>query len=164
MTRTVEECARDAVEAFEGLRRDQYLNCCQSVMKALGGLTPVKKDLLARIGTGFGGGFAGMGEICGALTAGIILISAKFGVRGDEPHEVFRRKKNRCKELVREFYRWFKDEYGCLDCREITGIDGGTEEGLALYTDLKQAHKVPCHKIIENSVRKLFEILTKLER
>lgn len=160
MTLNVEACVRKAIEGFEGVRRDQYLNCCQSIIMGLGDLTPTRKELLVKVGTGFGGGFAGMGRICGALTGGIMLLGDKYGVYGSEPYEVFKEKKGGCKDLVREFYSWFEAENGALNCQEITGIDSSTEEGMVWYTDLKQSHKVPCYRVIENSVRKLYEILT----
>ncbi|MEM2963969.1 MAG: C-GCAxxG-C-C family protein [Candidatus Bathyarchaeia archaeon] len=160
MTLTVERCIREAVKAFEGLSRDQYLNCCQSVISGLAELASVNRDLLVKVGTGFGGGFAGMGKICGALTGGIMLIGSKHGVYGSEPYESFKERKTLCKALVREYYKWFLEEVKALNCHEITGIDSGTEEGMALYAELKQARKVPCYEIIEKSVRRLYGILT----
>jgi C_GCAxxG_C_C family probable redox protein len=59
---------------FEGVSRDQYLNCCQSVIFKLAELASADRKVLVKAGAGFGGGFAGIGKTCGALTGGIILI------------------------------------------------------------------------------------------
>lgn len=160
LTPSVEECVHKAVKAFEGVSRDQYLNCCQAVISGLADLTSNGRELLVRVGTGFGGGFAGMGKICGALTGGIMLIGSRYGVYGAEPHEVFKERKNLCKALVREYFKWFMEEVKALNCYEITGIDSSTEDGMTLYTELKQTRQVPCFNIIERSVRKLYGIFT----
>jgi C_GCAxxG_C_C family probable redox protein len=160
LTPSVDRCVREALKAFEGVSRDQYLNCCQSVIFGLAELVSADREVLVKAGTGFGGGFAGMGKTCGALTGGIILIGLKHGVYGSEPYEAFKERKTLCKALVREYFKWFLEEVKALNCHEITGIDSSTEEGMALYTELKQSHRVPCYGIIEKSVRRLYGILT----
>ena len=59
-------------------------------------------------------------------------------------------------ELLNEF----KTEYGTVDCRELTGCDLLSEEGLAKFTNEK-IHKEVCPKFVEFAVIKVIEILNK---
>jgi len=44
--------------------------------------------------------------------------------------------------------------------QDITGIDRNTDERTAPYSDQKLVHKVPYFRMINGSVRKLFELIT----
>jgi len=158
---TAECFVQKGIRAFEGLRQDQYLNCCQSTIAALAGLVSDQPGALMKLGTGFGGGFAGMGRTCGVLTGGIILISAKYGVTLNDSYEQFKARKDVCKEEVRAYLKWFLEENQVWTCFALTGIDTSTSEGMEDYTDRKQKREVPCYRIIEKAIRKPYEVLAR---
>ena len=87
----------------------------------------IKNDLIPRIATPFAGGMAGTGEVCGAVVGALMCIGVKHG-RDEvgEPEDV-------AQELGGKFLRAFREQMGSLNCRELTGIDLSTPEGLKQF-------------------------------
>jgi C_GCAxxG_C_C family probable redox protein len=76
-----------------------------------------------RAAGGLGGGVAGTGEVCGALSGGVAALGLRFG-RG-HPSE---REDRRLFLWGQELYGWFaslgeRKPAGTVLCREITGTD-----------------------------------------
>ena len=67
--------------------------------------------------TGFGGGFAGMGRVCGAVTSATAVVSY---LKRDTNNPTERTK---AYDSLRSLYKDFEAEYGSLDCSDITGCD-----------------------------------------
>src|SRR3989304_161104 len=80
-------------------------NCAESVRLGVSKqLNPTRRgieSLIPRIATGFGGGVARNGDICGALSGGIIVISLALG--RDKPDE----SRDPCYPAVNQFYNDF---------------------------------------------------------
>jgi C_GCAxxG_C_C family probable redox protein len=87
----------------------------------------IENELVPRIATAFGGGMSGTGAVCGAVTGAAMAIGIKHG-REDatEPRD-------QAYDLFREFRRRFEAEMGHIGCRELTGFDLSTPEGLEAY-------------------------------
>ena len=101
------------------------LNCCQSILTVYGGLLGLARESALRLGTGFGGGMARHGEVCGAVTGAIMVIGIKFGMTNKSNSEA----RDKTYELVTEFIEKFKAKHNSIICREILGCDISTEEG-----------------------------------
>jgi C_GCAxxG_C_C family probable redox protein len=82
---------------------------------------------IPRIATPFGGGIGGRGEVCGAVTGAVMAIGLKHG--REEPSQSNRH----AYALAREFCRRFEEESGHLYCRDLTGMDLSTAEGVQAY-------------------------------
>jgi C_GCAxxG_C_C family probable redox protein len=87
----------------------------------------IENEIIPRIATPFGGGIGGRGEVCGAVIGSIMAIGLKFG--REEPSQPNRH----AYALAREFCQRFEQETGSLSCRELTGMDLSTPEGLRAY-------------------------------
>jgi C_GCAxxG_C_C family probable redox protein len=87
----------------------------------------IDNEIIPRIATPFGGGIGGRGEVCGAVIGSIMAIGLKFG--REEPSQPNRH----AYALAREFCQRFEEETGSLSCRELTGMDLSTPEGLQAY-------------------------------
>ena len=74
----------------------------------------------ASIATGFGGGLAANGLVCGAVAAGTMIIGLQQ--KGKEKKEVY--------QQVDAFLSAFRSRFGALNCRELLGVDLKTEEGM----------------------------------
>ena len=87
----------------------------------------VENDVIPRIAFGFAGGLGNTGAVCGAVAGAVMAIGLKRG-RADTMEEGLR-------ELAvpREFRRRFEAEMGTISCRELTGTDLTTEEGLEQF-------------------------------
>ena len=77
------------------------------------GLDP---DTAKKIACGFGAGISGTGNICGAVSGGIMVTGLKSGkcVEGDEAAT------GKSRALVRQFIREFTKTNGSVNCTELT--------------------------------------------
>jgi C_GCAxxG_C_C family probable redox protein len=82
---------------------------------------------IPRIATPFGGGIGGRGEVCGAVVGSVMAIGMKHG--REEPSQSNRH----AYALAQEFCRRFEQETGGLYCRDLTGMDLSTPEGVKAY-------------------------------
>ncbi len=95
--------------------QNQKFNCCESLLMAYGEEAGIPKELLPKIGTGFGGGYAHQGLTCGIVNAATILLNAKYGRDtiddGKLPNNFAK---------VEEFLKAFKEEFGSIYCKGLT--------------------------------------------
>jgi C_GCAxxG_C_C family probable redox protein len=84
----------------------------------------IESPVIPRIATPFGGGIAGMGSVCGAVVGAVMAIGLKHG--REEPEHA----RPHAYAPAQEVYRRFQQEMGSAICRELTGIDLSTLEGL----------------------------------
>jgi C_GCAxxG_C_C family probable redox protein len=87
----------------------------------------IESPLIPRIATPFGGGMGRSGEVCGAVVGALMCIGIVHGREEPEQSDV------EAYALARRFLKAFGDEMGSLDCRELTGHDLSTPEGLQAY-------------------------------
>ena len=96
-------------------------NCCQSVLAAFADRCGISEETALRIGAGFGGG-AGTGELCGAITGGIMALDLSAGGSMEDPVGSKRRASARSRSLQKSF----SGQFGALRCREL--LRGEKEE------------------------------------
>ena len=75
----------------------------------------------------FAGGIGNTGDVCGAVAGAVMAIGLKMG-RADTMEEGLR-----TLALAQEFRRRFEAEMETISCRELTGADLSTEEGIEEY-------------------------------
>lgn len=94
----------------------------------------VENEIIPKIAFGFAGGLGNTGAVCGAVAGGVMAISL-LCERGETMEESFR-----TLEVIKEFRRRFEDEMGHISCRELTGTDLSTPEGIAqlMASDIPQ--------------------------
>ena len=89
------------------LHREGF-NCAQSVLMACHAEAGLSEETARDLGAYFGGGMR-RGEVCGAISASLMLL----GLEGDP-------KNTKAAGLMREFQR----QFGSIRCRELLGEDG----------------------------------------
>ena len=121
---------------------DSGYNCAEAVLLATSHDVSSGKveSGIPRVATGFGGGLSRNGDVCGALTGGVMGIGLVMG-RNSAGES-----RDRCYEAVDRFYSSFVLEFGTCRCRELTGLDLKTEEGRAAYQ--ARVHSERCTKIV----------------
>ena len=112
----------------------------------------IENELVPRIATVFGGGMARTGEVCGAVTGALMCIGIKHG--REEPEQ----SDDEAYALTRRFLRGFRDEMGSLQCRELTGMDLSTPEGLQQVPAARCALRV-CLPAVGFAYDKTLELL-----
>src|SRR5512139_3660565 len=101
-------------------------NCAQSVFYAFCEDLHLEPDTALKMSAGFGGGIGRKGEVCGAVTGGIMALGAKYG-RGEKEDPAVA---NVAYARTGEFMDQFASEHGSCLCRELlNGCDLATEEG-----------------------------------
>jgi C_GCAxxG_C_C family probable redox protein len=152
---TVEEVEEKAVKYFQerppNFPDGRPYNCCESVLLALAEYLGVESDLIPRIATGIGAGFSLNGFTCGCISGATMAISLKYGRKSNKenPQKTWNR--------VDSFIKAFKDEWKAVTCRELTGLDVKTAEGMKEY--LRSVHDYACTERVKFAVRKAIEIL-----
>jgi len=93
-------------------------------------------DVIPRIASAFAGGIGNTGAVCGAVVGAVMAIGLKQG-RADTMEEMLGNL-----AVAREFRRRFEAEMGDIRCRELTGLDLSTEEGLKQLMSSDMPQKV----------------------
>ena len=101
-------------------------NCCQSVLTAYARDFGLSDETALRLAGTFGGGIAGSGETCGAVTGGLMVIGLRQGII--DPQDP--KSKERSREQGRRFMERFASVFGSTKCRDLLGCDPGTTEGM----------------------------------
>jgi len=84
----------------------------------------IESPLIPRMASAFGGGIGGLGSVCGAVSGAMIAIGLTHG--RDEPWQP----RDQVYDLARKVYRGFQEEMGSTTCRDLTGLDLTTPEGV----------------------------------
>ena len=84
----------------------------------------IDSKMIPRIAFGFAGGIGNTGAVCGAVAGAVMAISLKRE-RGETADDAFR-----TLAVVQEFRRRFEAEMGTISCRELTGTDLTTKQGI----------------------------------
>jgi len=152
---TVEELQERAVRYFcdwpSNFPAGRPYNCCESILLALKDYLSVGSDLIPKIGTGIGAGVSLNGLLCGSISS--VAIGIKYGRTSPEenPQPVW--------DMVDRYVAEFKDKFGYVNCRQLTGLNLKTKEGLKEY--FAKVHDYACAARIRFAVKKALEILEK---
>ncbi|GAB6089385.1 C-GCAxxG-C-C family protein [Spirochaeta dissipatitropha] len=118
-------------------------NCAQSVIYAFNDRIMLDTDTAMKVSCCFGAGMGRQGEVCGAVTGGIMLLGLMKG-RGEGQD---RSAAEPAYAMTRNFMENFRDKHGSYICRELLeGCDLTTESGWAEFNqnDLKSRICEPC--------------------
>ena len=142
-------------EARAERARNNFLNgynCCQAVLLAFSDLLDgqASPELLAVIGSGFGGGMARLREVCGSFSGAVVM--AGFMSPADDPSVKSARTANYA--LVQKMAAEFKElNGGSIVCGELLGLRKRAEVENPEPSDRTPEYysKRPCPQIIYNS-------------
>jgi len=130
-------------------------NCAQSVFYSFSEDLGFEKSNALKIACGFGAGMGRKEEVCGAVTGGIIVLSAKYGrvEKDDRPAQEMTYKKTR--ELMDKFAK----KHGTYICRQLlNGCELTLEEGQKSFKENDMLYKI-CIPCVQSVVKILEEII-----
>ncbi len=87
----------------------------------------IENELIPRIAFPFAGGFGNTGAVCGAVCGAMMAL----GLKKERPDTM--EESRRTLTVAQEFRRRFEAEMGSINCRELTGADLTTEEGIEQF-------------------------------
>jgi C_GCAxxG_C_C family probable redox protein len=125
-------------------------NSCESILLALKDRIGIDSDIIPKIGTAMGGGVSLNGLLCGAVSSIVLAIGMKYGRTSSEedPKPVW--------DMVDRYVAQFRNAFGSVTCRQLTGLNLKSEEGLReCYA---KVHDSGCTKRLRFAVRKAMKI------
>jgi C_GCAxxG_C_C family probable redox protein len=120
-----------------------HINCAQAVLRYALLVRGYDPDLV-KSAQFFGGGFAGMGETCGAITGsalalGLCEYERTSQATGTQPTPG--PDKPPLSERLQALIREFTQEFGALRCHDLTGYDLSTAEGRKVFHESEDRHR-----------------------
>ena len=146
MNTTPDQAAQRSGELF-----NQGLCCSESVLQALAESRGIQSELIPKIATGLCGGISRSGNICGAVSGGVLAIGLCFGRSqpGQSPEETGRR--------VRAFLAKCEQRFGSTNCEKLIGCRLDTPEGQEFFK--KHNLREKCAGFTSEAARLASEIL-----
>lgn len=126
-------------------------NCAESVSKALSEALGLNAENAVRTATPFGGGVAGKGYLCGAVSGAMIALGLSKGrvtSKGD---------RGPCNKVAEKFVDDFLNEFSSLSCRDIIGVDLQTEEGRKRHKEHLRNEK--CCPIVKFAAETMYNLI-----
>jgi C_GCAxxG_C_C family probable redox protein len=126
-------------------------NCCESVLLALKDYLDVDSDVIPRLGTAIGAGVSLNGLLCGSISSVMLGIGLKYGRTSPEesPQPAW--------DLADKYVAQFRKRFGAVNCRQLTGLNVKTPEGLKEY--FAKVHDYACVERLKFAIEKAVEIL-----
>jgi C_GCAxxG_C_C family probable redox protein len=133
--------------------KDKY-NCAQSIFGTFCVQYGLDEDTALKLATGFGGGMAGFGRTCGAVSGAYMVIGLKYGM-GIKEDTI---SKEKTYQLIQEFSQRFQDIHGSVICKELLGCDIGTPDGKQYFSQ-NELFDNNCLHYVKNAAEILEDIL-----
>jgi C_GCAxxG_C_C family probable redox protein len=139
---------KEAKQLFEA-----HYNCAQAVFGIFADDFGLDRETAFRIATPFGGGIGHSGQLCGAVSGGLMVIGLARGITVYDQSQ-----KDACYELARAFLESFAAQHGSLTCPGLLGLDIGDLDDLAQVRELNLFH-TRCPQFVGVAARIVAELL-----
>ena len=126
-------------------------NCCQAIIMTYGPEYGLSKDVGMRLGTGFAGGVASHGEVCGAVAGAIMVLGLKYGMTNESDDKA----RERTYEQVSEFINRLN---GSIRCRDLLNCNLSTLEGRQIAKE-KDLFNTLCPRFVSDAAEILEEFI-----
>jgi C_GCAxxG_C_C family probable redox protein len=126
-------------------------NCCESIILALSEYLGINSNLIPKIGTALGAGVSLNGLLCGSVSSIALAIGIRYGriSKEENPEPVWK--------LMDEYITAFKNKFGHLNCRQLTGLNLKTKDGLKEY--FARVHDYECTERLKFAILTALKIL-----
>ncbi|MGD8505090.1 MAG: C-GCAxxG-C-C family protein [Candidatus Bathyarchaeota archaeon] len=133
------------IEKASSYFRNGY-NCAESTLLAIAeDVLGIESDLIPKIATGFGGGISRLGYTCGAVSGVVMGFGLKYGRK--DPEEL----RARTYKRVAEFHKRFRSRFGSIICKELSGCDLSTIEGVRKFRE-ENVHEQKCSYFVNGAI------------
>jgi C_GCAxxG_C_C family probable redox protein len=140
----------DPIQAAED-RFTQGFNCSQAVFSAYASQLGIADETALKLASPFGGGVAHQGDVCGAVSGGLMALGLGRGsATVDQKDETYR--------LAEEFIQRFQERHGSILCRELIGHDISTLAGLKNAREQKVFNTI-CPGLVKDAAGLVAEFL-----
>jgi C_GCAxxG_C_C family probable redox protein len=142
----------------------KYGACSQCTILAIMDTLGKRNSDVFKASFGFAGGIASMSKMCGALAAGIMMISLEHGRELDNLTSQTEEEKRECLQLVRDLHARYLEAYGSTKCADVhqkifgRTFDQWDSQEFAEFLRLG-GHVDKCTAVVGNVARWTIEIL-----
>lgn len=128
-------------------------NCAESTLLAIAkDAFEIDSDLIPKIATGFGGGISRLGYVCGAVSGAVMGFGLEYG--RNNPEELRAKTYN----PVATFHKRFKEKFGSILCKELSGCDLSTIEGIRKFRE-ENVHEQRCSCFVSGAIEILMSLI-----
>lgn len=113
---------------------------------------------VTRAASNMGGGGAGWGSICGAVSGAIMAIGLAMGTDGTETPTEYTATRERMRSYTQEFLRDYEARWGHIICFDLLGADTRTPEGKAKYEADKAKGLNHCDDFVQWSADRVIKL------
>ena len=161
----------DAAQKAYGLGYEyegKYGACSQCTILAIMDALENRNSDVFKASFGFAGGVGSLSKMCGALTAGIMMISYEHGRELKNLSTQTEEEKRECMQMVRDLHDRYVKEYGSVECSDVhmklfgRTFDQWDEEDFQEFLQLG-GHVDKCTVVVGNVARWTVEILSREE-
>ena len=145
----------ERVEKAKRLFKEEGYNCCQAVVLAYNDVFGIDDAVAAAMSSGFGGGMGRMREVCGSVSA-MVMLAGLIAPATDPAVKVDR---TRNYALVQDLAAQFKAQNGSLICAELLGIAPKPQNPTPEARTEAYYQKRPCADMVASAVRIFLEHL-----
>ncbi len=146
-------------------RDGKRFNCCESTIMKVNEKIPLDgfgKGIM-RATSNMGGGVAGWGSVCGAVSGAAMVYGLLMGTEGDESPEDFLRIREEMREHTQVFMDAFEKKWGHINCFDLLGADIRTEEGRRKHEENKVKGLYFCEDFVNWSAEKLIQLIGEMK-
>lgn len=115
-----------------------------------------ENNINPQIASAFAGGIGNTGSVCGAVVGAVMAIGLKLGQK-DTMEEALQNL-----TVARDFRSRFEAEVGSITCRELTGLDLTSDEGLKKLMSSDTPQTV-CFPAVGAAYRIVVELLKEMD-
>jgi C_GCAxxG_C_C family probable redox protein len=137
---------------------DRGFGCGQSVLTSFSEEFGLDETTALKLSTGFGSGMGRMGDMCGALTGGFMVLGLKYGKINSDGSK-YGPSTEITYAKVAELTRRFRERNESIDCRDLTGLDLSKPEA-RVYAKEHNIFSGRCAQYIQDVVEILEELLS----
>jgi C_GCAxxG_C_C family probable redox protein len=154
------QLAYDLGYEYEGI----YGACSQCTSLAIMDALGTRNEDVFKASFGFAGGIGSLSETCGALAAGIMMISLEHGRELKNLTTQTEEERRDCMDMVRDLHARYLEEYGSIKCADVhlklfgRTFDQWDEEEFNEFLRLG-SHVDKCTTVVGNVARWTVEIL-----
>lgn len=140
--------ADEAAEAYL-----KYYNCAQAIMTVFAPETGLDPELARKMVSNLSCG-ARNGEICGAVSAALLVLGMRYGYSNNEDQIL----RNASHEKARAWTDRFREKHGSIVCKELLNNDPTDPEGVKQIEE-QGLFLTTCPELVRSAAALLDEIL-----
>ena len=130
-------------------------NCAQSTFCAFADELNMDFDTMLKLSSSFGGGMGRLREVCGAVSAMFMIAGLKYGYTANDDDET----KAKHYQLIQELAEEFKKQNKTIICRELLGLDEGSDSPVPQKRTAEYYQERPCQQLVRDAARIIKEKL-----